>query len=39
MVGGHYGEHHLHGYLGLYLIAIHKRSNRGRRRVTAFGAA
>ena len=21
MVGGHYGEHHLHGYLGLYLIA------------------
>jgi len=28
MVDGLYDEHHLHGSLGLYLIAIHKRSNR-----------
>lgn len=27
MVDGFYGKHHLHGSLGLHLIAIHKRSN------------
>lgn len=29
MVDGLYGEHHLHDSLGLYVIAINKRSNRG----------
>lgn len=29
MDNGLFGEHHLHDSLGLYVIAIHKRSNRG----------
>jgi hypothetical protein len=36
MDNGLFGEHHLHDSLGLYVIAIHKRSIMIRGKVTAF---